>query len=132
MRSSITPKEERAEIRVHRDPVPSERWYGWSLLLPSNYREVHGKSAILFQWHRGGGAPSWARGHPMCFMINGEGNYQLIWTFQAKGDSTTRTNESQDLGISYVRDRGRWVHWALHAKWSVSNDGYLGLYRNGK
>lgn len=133
MRSSITPKEERAEIRVHRDPVPSERWYGWSLLLPADHVKVQGKSDILFQWHRGGGAPSWARGHPMCFMINGAGSYQLIWTYQeTPNDPKTRINESQDLGISYLQDRGKWVHWALHAKWSVSNEGSLGLYRNGK
>ncbi len=133
MKSSISSKEERAEIRVHRDPVPSERWYGWSLFLPKGYTEVKGKSDILFQWHRGGGAPSWARGHPMCFMINSEGRYQLIWTFQKSiGNPTSRVNESQDLRIGYIADRDKWVHWALHAKWSIADDGYLGVYRNGK
>jgi hypothetical protein len=133
IKSSISPTEERAEIRVHRDPVPSERWYGWSLYLPPEYQEVKGKSDILFQWHRGGGAPSWAKGHPMCFMINAQGNYQLIWTFQKSPDnSESRVNESQDLGLNYLSDRGKWVHWALHAKWSIANEGYLGVYRNGK
>ncbi len=133
MESSISPEQERAEIRVHRDPVPSERWYGWSLYLPEGYTEVKGKSDILFQWHRGGGSPSWAKGHPMCFMINSEGRYQLIWTFQKSVDNTkSRVNKSQDLGISYIGDRGKWVHWALHTKWSISDDGYLGVYRNGE
>ena len=68
----------------------------------------------------------------MCFMINSEGNYQLIWTFQKSADdSGSRVNESRDLGISYLTDRGRWVHWALHAKWSIRDDGYLGRDRVG-
>ncbi len=133
LRSRITPSEERAEVRAGRDAVGSERWYGWSLYLPPDYQEVRGKSDILFQWHRGGGAPRWAMGHPMCFMINERGNFQLIWTYQTDPkDPTSRVNQSKDLGISYVGDRGHWVHWALHARWSVAGDGYLGLYRNGR
>jgi hypothetical protein len=133
LRFAIAPQQERAEVRAGRDAIGTERWYGWSLHLPADYRPVEGKSDILFQWHRGGGAPRWARGHPMCFMINDDGNFQFIWTYQKNPkDTGSRIDESKDLAVNYVGDRGKWVHWALHAKWSVRSDGYLCVYRNGR
>lgn len=133
MKSAITPAHERAEVRVRRDPIGSERWYGWSLFLASDYVEMQGKSDILFQWHRGGGAPRWATRHPMTFMINSDGKYQITYTFQTDpSDEKTRVNKSQVIEFDYKADRGRWVHWALHARWSPRDDGYMGLYRNGR
>lgn len=133
LKSSITPKVERAEIRAGRDPVGSERWYGWSLYLPPDYIPVEGKSDILFQWHRGGNAPRWAKGHPMTFMLNSAGKYQMTYTYQTDPKNPqTRINKSQPFDFGYAQDRGKWIHWALHAKWSPREDGYLAMYRNGK
>lgn len=133
MKSAITPEHERAEIRAHRDPVPSERWYGWSLFLPADYEEIKGKSDILFQWHRGGNLPKWANSHPMTFMINDAGFYQITHTHQTNpAKPETRVNLSGATKLDYRADRGKWVHWALHAKWSVSDDGRLTLYCNGE
>ncbi len=133
VKCTINQSQERSEILLSRDAVGTERWYGWSIYLDPEWKKTS-KGNIITQWHRwqpcmADGSCKWAKANPMALKIDQNNNYNIDLSY---GGSNTRVNIKKDLGINYLADRGKWVHWAAHAKWSTGKDGFFILYKNGK
>ncbi|MFG1876473.1 heparin lyase I family protein [Sphaerisporangium sp. NPDC049003] len=110
----ITSSSKRAEItQSDTQPLNADRWYGFSLNLPSSW--VSDVAAeIVSQWHHcdtcGGGSPPLA-------LLTQAGH----WKIDFRG-------EVIDLG---PYSTGTWTDWAFHVKWRTDSNGVLEVWRNG-
>jgi hypothetical protein len=136
----------RSELESNWEPPKLERWYNFSLFLPSGgyddyAHDTHNAGEVIMQWHNNpDNGEEWTR--PSLSIItdtlsNGTGYYYLcsLWDDNAIStddeiDSLGRYNETQ-LG-SYDPDKGHWVKWAFHVKWSwlFSDNPFVRVYKN--
>ncbi|MGW9440034.1 heparin lyase I family protein [Streptomyces sp. NPDC055607] len=105
----------RSEItQQDNQPLDVERWYGFSLHLPSTW--TYDTSAeIVSQWHQcdadcSGGSPPLA-------LLTDEGR----WKVDFRGDII-------DLG-AYAT--AKWTDWVFHVKWRTDGAGVLEVWRDG-
>ncbi|WP_184854792.1 heparin lyase I family protein [Streptosporangium becharense] len=106
----------RAEI-TQRDeqPVNAERWYGFSINLPSSWKHDV-SSEIVSQWHQcDSGCPG---GSPPLALLTDEGKWKIDFR-----------REIIDLG-QYAT--GTWTDWVFHVKWRTDGEGLLRVWRNGQ
>lgn len=95
-------------------PLNAERWYGFSINLPSSW--AYDTSAeIVSQWHQcDSGCPG---GSPPLALLTDEGR----WKIDFRG-------EMIDLG-AYAT--AKWTDWAFHVKWRTDGSGLLEVWRDG-
>ncbi|MFC4900693.1 heparin lyase I family protein [Streptosporangium amethystogenes subsp. fukuiense] len=107
----------RAEIsQSNKQPVNAERWYGFSINLPSSW--VHDPSAeIVSQWHQCDES-NCPKGSPPLALLTDEGH----WKIDFRGNII-------DLG-PYAT--GRWTDWVFHVKWRADDKGVLEVWRDGQ
>ena len=133
-RFSITPSDERAELRHWRASGMDELWYGWQMLLPANWQPVEGKDENIQQWHRKGGIQgTYVARHPMVLRIEDNGEYGITYNYSTGNNTRYEGNEKLNKVNAY-QDRGKWVNWAMHVKWAQyeSDNGFIRIYHNGK
>ncbi|MFD9621511.1 heparin lyase I family protein [Streptomyces virginiae] len=112
----VVSSSKRAEVSQRDEqPVGAERWYGFSINLPSTW--VADTSAeIVSQWHQcDSGCPG---GSPPLALLTDEGR----WKIDFRG-------EMIDLG-PYTT--GVWVDWVFHVTWRTDSTGLLQVWRNGE
>ncbi|MFE5807366.1 heparin lyase I family protein [Streptomyces sp. NPDC056491] len=112
----VVSNSKRAEVS-QRDEQPAgvERWYGFSINLPSTW--VADTSAeIVSQWHQcDSGCPG---GSPPLALLTDEGRWKIDFR-----------SEMIDLG-PYTT--GAWVDWVFHVTWRTDSTGLLQVWRNGE
>jgi hypothetical protein len=107
-------------------PNGAERWYGFSVLLPSgSYGQVDPRSAeIIAQWHHAAntGSPPLALG-----VLNGRWTIWQHW--KASGSVPVETGRWTDPTAHAL---GQWTDWVVHVTWSSGSTGSVEVWKNGQ
>jgi hypothetical protein len=132
----IAASKERAELKVGDKEIERARggqggeiWYGWSLLIPTDYADPPGDQfQILAQWHQRPGAEGQKRmGAPplTLHLVRDEGRHVLLLIGQ-----TTSTGPPRTLGGRPIR-LGVWIDLVFHVRWSTGRDGFVEAWLDG-
>ncbi len=133
---------ERAELKIGDKEIERvhgsqghEMWYGWSLLIPSDYADPPGDQfQILAQWHHRPpetakpGAWAHVTGPPPLTLhfTHYEGRHLLSLIGRPSPQAERRT-----LGALPVR-KGAWIDLIFHIRWSTGADGFVEAWLDGK
>jgi Polysaccharide lyase len=93
------------------EPAGQERWYGFSVYLPSSWVNDVQPDIVAQGHHDGDGSPPLAVGTK-------DGQWRI-----------TRFDSSTSHGAYAL---GTWTDWVVHARWSVGEDGVLEMWRNAE
>lgn len=125
----------RAEIFLHNnDPLNSEAWYRWSVMIPTDYVDRAGSDSfqIIGQFHD---QPDTSRGqtwdnyphHPPMIAMH----YGADKTGSGFGLVYGAEPNHKRVAMKYI-EKGRWYDVKMHIRWSQSNDGFLECWLNGE
>jgi hypothetical protein len=118
--------------------VGGEYWYSFEIYIPTDW-EYDANAQSIVQWH---GLPDdgepWRRA-PLSLSIDPSGdgsteNYVLKQQADSRKIQPYASYEyvnQTNLG-SIEDDKGQWVDWTVHVKWSYQNDGFLEVYKDGE
>ncbi len=125
----------RTEVSGPGAEVGQEYWYGFSILLPEDYRPDR-IWEIVAQWH---GVPDFDLGenwrNPVMALFTTNGHWSWVSRWDAKrntfegGKREYGGTQSYDLG---PYQRGVWTDWVIHVKWSYGQDGVLEVWKDGR
>lgn len=91
-------------------------WYGLSIFVPDDFQPVEDSDAVLFQWHTQQSGPS------------------PVLAIRIKDDVWRITTDATDKRRTLARlplEKGRWVDWVVHVKWSAKPDGFWTIWKDG-
>lgn len=114
----------RAEVSpsaCHTSP-DKEYWYGWSTYLPRDWSNDPGW-VLLTQWH----APDHRVMQPLQLQVTGG---KLLWVNWIGMGRDAKMNVL--FSESLTGDKGRWIDWVVHARWSSGPDGFIQIWKNGR
>jgi len=121
------PNSFRSEISLPHEPGFHERWYGERIYVPGDWVFDPGRAVdIVLQWHALPG--NWKATFPNLELSIGNTNWFIRQSFGSAQTKPTRVNER----LAEPVQRGAWVAWVIHAKWSPGADGVLQIWRDGK
>jgi hypothetical protein len=121
------PNSFRSEISLPYEPGFHERWYGERLFIPGDWVFDPGRAVdIVMQWHAIPG--NWKATFPNLEISIGNTNWFIRQSYGSAQTKPTRVNER----LAEPVQRGVWVAWVIHAKWSPGADGLLQIWRDGK
>ena len=103
-----------------------EYWIGFSIYLPPDWK-IDSQPEVVFQLH-GNGA---GRVPPFALYIDGD-KWGWIDRWQPKRDTVGFDVAGEKTLWEGKYEKGEWVDWVIHAKWSFKDDGFLEIYKNGK
>ncbi|MCY7276617.1 MAG: polysaccharide lyase [Phormidesmis sp. CAN_BIN44] len=128
-------KSKRTELVQKPIPANSERWYGFSLMLPSDW-QTESSFEIVTQW------PSvpdfdlkedWRT--PSLYLST----RNKVWRITNRWDPKRRTrgnDPSPEGGKATLWEgpyqQGIWTDWVVHVKWSSKSDGVLQVWKDGR
>ena len=125
----------RAEIALPYEEGFHERWYGTRIYVPTDWVfESESGGDIVLQWHGILGEEYKAKKEeldisnfpPLSFAIKND-----RWAINRAFGAPENPKRESKLLEEPVQ-KGRWVAWVLHARWSSGEDGLLQIWRNGK
>ena len=108
----------RCELSAGLEPKGAERWYGFSIYLPSSW--AYDQAAeIVTQWHQ-----HWNIGSspPLAIMTH-KGQWVISQNWEGPYYKDTPVGAYQ---------RSRWTDWVVHVKWSAGSDGRLSIWKDGQ
>jgi len=121
------PNSFRSEISLPHEPGFHERWYGERIYVPGDWVFDPGRAVdIVLQWHALPG--NWKATFPNLEISIGNTNWFIRQSFGSAQTRPMRVNER----LAEPVQRGAWVAWVIHAKWSPGADGVLQIWRDGK
>lgn len=145
MRSRVTVNDaltygsKRTEIGLNTEalPFPTERWYSWSIYLPSDYTQNNVEETIWQVHNYPDTSPaeaSVAIPPTMEMLTQTDGRLMVRNVY----DPNATTTGPVGSGSNTVRtlfytsaDKGQWTDWVLHAKWSATvGTGQLQFFKN--
>ena len=101
-------------------PIDDEYWYGFSSYWPKSWKPDT-QSELFVQWiGEGTSSP------PLAIYVYGE-NYRIKrrWAFEQ--------DAYKNLWSGMVaKDRGVWIDWVFHVKWSPEKNGRVEVWKNGE
>ncbi len=113
-----------------KDPIGSERWYAFAIYIPTSWwydvNKVH-----LAQWHgtEDPGETGIGRNPNLTIIALGsELRIRQLW-------STRRIQTANENRADIWRgklERGKWMSFVFHMKWSYRSDGFLEVWKDGK
>lgn len=108
----------RCELSAGLEPKGAERWYGFSIYLPSSW--AYDQAAeIVTQWHQ-----HWSIGSsPPLAIVTRRGQWEISQNWEGPHYSNTPVGEYR---------RSRWTDWVVHVKWSAGGDGALSIWKDGR
>lgn len=125
----------RAELRLDSVPANSERWYGFSMFLPSNYK-VDPSFDIVTQWHKRPDSDlgeSWRSPALSILTQNGALHLHRRWDpNQVTNNNTPGPGAGKETIYLGPYQTGVWTDFVFHIKWSHKSDGLLEVWKNGK
>ncbi len=121
------PNSFRSEISLPSENGFQERWYAGRILIPKEwiFDPVCGND-IVMQWHAIPG--NWRATYPNLAISISNDRWCVSQSFGSAQTNPTRTTLKLDDPVQ----RGVWVSWVIHAKWSPGDDGVLQIWRDGK
>ena len=121
------PNSFRSEISLPFEPGFHERWYGERLFVPNDWVFDPSRAvSIVMQWHAIPG--NWRATFPNLEISIGNTNWFIRQSYGSAQTQPTRINKILDDPVQ----RGVWVSWVIHAKWSPNTDGLLQIWKDGK
>lgn len=122
----------RSELAFRREPkVKVERWYGFDIFLPEDY-VIDSAPEALAQWHE---VPDFNKGEnwrspPISLWTQGKHWYlHILWSADIVNTNKTAHTEIYDLG---ELEKGKWIPWIFHIKFSWEADGQLEIWQHNK
>ncbi len=121
------PNSFRSEISLPHEEGFQERWYAARILIPEEWIfDPLKASDIVIQWH---GIPgNWKPTHPNLAISVSNDQWFIKQSYGSPQTGPTRNSVRLDEPVQ----RGVWVSWIIHAKWSPGEDGILQVWRDGK
>ncbi len=92
-------------------------WYGLSILVPEDFRPVAESNAVLFQWH----TQQSGRSPVLAIRVKDD-----IWRI-----TSDATPEKRRTLARLPLEKGRWVDWVIHVKWSEKAEGFWTIWKDG-
>lgn len=121
------PNSFRSEISLPFEPGFNERWYGERIYVPSDWVFDPSRAvSIVMQWHAMRG--NWRATFPNLEISIGNTNWFIRQSYGSAQTQPTRINKILDDPVQ----RGVWVSWVIHARWSPNTDGLLQIWKDGK
>lgn len=117
--------------------IGSERWYGFSIFLPSSYVPSP-IWEIVAQWHDRPNDWDKGRKNPPLHLATSRGGKPGRWTIANLWDAQpVAADGSYTIDDSIVWDLGpyetnKWTDWVFRIKWSYRSDGILQVWKDGK
>lgn len=109
---------DRVELVLHSGPGRSkpgdERYYGFSALIPEDFKAGSEDYFILTQWHG-----------------NDSGRPPLTLHYEG-GKLVVKGNRHRGIIWSGSVEKGKWFDMVFHVKWSTDEDGFLEVWKNGE
>lgn len=132
---ALTYASHRTEIGLGTDslPYPTERWYSWSIYLPTEW-QINTVEETIWQVHNkpdtSPAEGSYAIPPTLSMLTTPDGRIRFENAYDANATTTNGSNTSRTLFYAPL-DRGKWVDWALRAVWSATaGTGTLQFFRN--
>jgi len=117
----------RAEISLPSEKGFNERWYGERIYVPRDWVfDPNRGNDLVMQWHAIPG--NWRATFPNLEISIGNTNWFIRQHYGAAQTGPTRIN----LKLGDVVQRGAWVSWVIHAKWSSGTNGLIQIWKDGK
>lgn len=117
----------RAEISLPYEKGFNERWYGERIFIPPDWVfDPNPANDIVMQWHAIPG--NWRATFPNLEITIGNTNWFIRQNYGAAQTDPTRTSVKLDDTVQ----RGTWVSWVIHAKWSPDTNGLIQIWKDGK
>ncbi|MFK5951090.1 MAG: heparin lyase I family protein [Methylococcales bacterium] len=130
----------RSEIQLfsNQDPICSEAWYAWSVLVPTDYAESVSNAGFhtVGQWHAQRDTSSsdlalqFDFQNPINFeyvpadhVNNEDGSSDQLLLNSKILDESTNTLEGVAFA-SHGLTKGQWIDFVIHIKWSLESDGF--------
>jgi len=103
-----------------------ENWIGFSVYLPKNWKTDHSSEELLFQLHGNQGDRSPSLG----LYVDG---HKWYWHIRWVAKPNERKIDGEKNLWKGEYEKGEWVDFVIHAKWSYSNDdyGFMEIWKNG-
>lgn len=118
--------------RLQREPFHVDRWYAFSVYLPSDWQEDE-QNEVIAQWHSSKDVffgETGGRGPPLAVRIVGP-NWRVTYGF----DPDLVSEPGSKAGsVAYEGPLavGRWTDWVMHVRWSHEADGVTRIWRDGE
>ncbi len=124
----------RTEVSGPKAKIGKEYWYGFSILLPEDYRP-DGIWEIVAQWH---GVPDFDAGenwrNPIMALSTTKGKWGWVSRWDAKRN-TFASGKRQYGGTQHYDlgpySKGVWTDWVIHILWSYESNGLLQVWKDG-
>lgn len=131
VRSEISLWEPGRKAKIFKkDPIGSERWYAYSIYLPTDWWQDENKIHLV-QWHgtEDAGETGIGRNPPLTLIaLRSELRIRQLWS--ARRIQSANENRT-DLWKGKL-ERGKWLRFVFHMKWSYKSDGFLEVWKDGK
>lgn len=117
----------RSEISLPHESGFQERWYGQRVLIPDEWEFDPARAAdIVMQWH---GIPgNWKATFPNLEISVSNDRWNIRQSFGSAQSKPTRTSTKLEEPVQ----KGVWVSWVIHAKWSPREDGLVQIWKDDK
>jgi len=117
----------RSEISLPSEKGFQERWYAAKLLIPDEWVfDPERGDDIVLQWHAIPG--NWRPTFPNLAISVQNDRWFIKQSFGSPQTKPTRTEVKLEVPVQ----RGAWVSWVIHAKWSPKEDGLLQIWQDGQ
>ncbi len=117
----------RAEISLPSEKGFQERWYAVQILVPEESETDPAKAMdIVLQWHAVPG--NFKPTNPNLAIGISGGNWFIHRAFGSPQKGPDRTSQRLDQSV----ERGKWISWIIHAKWSPKDEGLLEIWQDGR
>jgi hypothetical protein len=123
----------RAELKLRPVPANSERWYGLSVFIPKEYTLEPKSFEIITQfisppdkdlgekWHR-----------PSLTLSMRKKGFTLTNYWDSRQITKGKQFEGRQQWNLGDVEKGKWIDFVYHAKWSYKSDGLLEVWKDGK
>jgi len=122
----------RSEVRASSDPIGSERWYAFRVMLEPGYQNDPTSSEIVAQWHD---VPDRNLGenyrNPPLSLVVRNGNWRVRSRWDSKPLTVDNTPEGSAIVWEGAYQSGVWTDWVFHVKWSSGTDGLVEVWKDG-
>lgn len=130
----IAAKRERAEISLdHGDPLESEVWYAWRVMIPEDYRDdpAHKQFQIMGQFHV---VPDFAAGETWSDYPGVPPMLSVQYGFDEQGSGLGLfyglERSRKRIALRYIQ-KGVWHDLTVHIRWSRTDRGFAEAWLNG-
>ncbi|GEM_PF-1486667 len=122
----------RSELARTSDPIGSDRWYAFRVMLEPGYQDDPNSYEIVAQWHdvpdRNLGENY--RNPPLALFVR-NGNWRVRNRWDTNPLTLNNEPEGREIVWEGAYEAGVWTDWVFHVKWSYGTDGLVEVWKDG-